>query len=67
MDGIDYFIDIEIPDATGIPDMFHVYWGGRGEGYQYAVALFPGPEGFDECVAGFWEVMQLSAANAFAP
>ncbi len=65
--GIEYFIEIEIPNATGIPDMFHVYWDKRTQGYQYAVALFPGPEGFDECVAGFWEVMQLSAANGFAP
>lgn len=67
LDGIEYFIDIEIPNATGIPDMFHVYWDKQNQGYQYAVALFPGPEGFDECVAGFWEVMQLSAANGFAP
>lgn len=67
MDGIEYSIDIEIPNATGIPDMFHVYWDKQNEGYQYAVALFPGPEGFDECVAGFWEVMRLSAANGFAP
>ena len=67
LDGIEYFIDIEIPNATGIPDMFHVYWDKQNEGYQYAVALFPGPEGFDECVAGFWEVMQLSAAKGFAP
>ena len=66
LDGIEYFIDIEIPNATGIPDMFHVYWDKQNQGYQFAVALFPGPEGFDECVAGFWEVMQLSAANAFA-
>jgi len=66
MDGIEYLIDIEIPNATGIPDMFHVYWDKQNETYQYAVALFPGPVGFDECVAGFWEVMRLSAANGFA-
>jgi hypothetical protein len=64
--GIEYFLDIEIPNATGIPDMFHIYWDKQNETYQYAVALFPGPVGFDECVAGFWEVMQLSAANGFA-
>lgn len=63
LDGIEYFIDIEIPNSTGIPDMFHVYW----EEHQNAVALFPDPEGFDECLAAFWEVMQLSAANNFAP
>jgi|GEM_PF-3417732 len=65
--GIEYLLDIEIPNATGIPDMFHVYWGNQNQGYQFAVALFPGPVGFDECVAGFWEVMQLSASNGFAP
>lgn len=65
--GIEYFLDIEIPNATGIPDMFHVYWDKQNEMYQYAVALFPGPEYLDECVAAFWEVMQLSEANEFAP
>ena len=66
LDGIEYFIDIEIPDATGIPDMFHVYWDKQNEGYQYAVALFPGPEYLEECVAAFWEVMELSRANDFS-
>lgn len=64
--GSKYFIEIEIPNATGIPDMFHVYWGEQSGIYQYAVALFPGPEYLEECVAAFWEVMELSRANDFS-
>ena len=45
--------------------MFHVYWVNKRH-IQYAVALFPGPEYLEECVAAFWEVMELSRANDFS-
>jgi hypothetical protein len=41
--------------------MIHVYW----DDYAYKLALFPSTEHYDECVAEFWEVMELSIANNF--
>ena len=57
----EFLLDLEIPKSTGVPDMIHVNW----YDYQYALALFPSTENYDECVAAFWEVMELSIANNF--
>jgi len=57
----EFLLDLEIPKSTGVPDMIHVNW----YDYQYALALFPSTENYDECVAAFWEVMELSMANNF--
>ena len=58
----EFLLDLEIPKATGVPDMIHVNW----DNYQYSLALFPDPEYYDECVAAFWEVMEISIANNFS-
>jgi hypothetical protein len=57
----EFILDLEIPKSTGVPDMIHVYW----DDYAYKLALFPSTEHYDECVAEFWEVMELSIANNF--
>jgi hypothetical protein len=57
----EFSLELEIPKATGVADMIHVYW----DDYAYQLALFPSTENYDECVAEFWEVMELSIANNF--
>jgi len=57
----EFSLELEIPKATGVADMIHVYW----DDYAYQLALFPSIENYDECVAEFWEVMELSIANNF--
>ena len=57
----EFSLELEIPKATGVADMIHVYW----DDYAYQLALFPSTEHYDECVAEFWEVMELSIANNF--
>jgi hypothetical protein len=57
----EFSLELEIPKATGVADMIHVSW----DNYAYQLALFPSTEHYDECVAEFWEVMELSIANDF--
>ena len=57
----EFLLELEIPKSTGVPNMIHVYW----DDYAYQLALFPSTEHYDECVAEFWEVMELSIANDF--
>ena len=57
----EFSLELEIPKATGVADMIHVYW----DDYAYQLALFPSTENYDECVAEFWEVMELSIVNNF--
>ena len=57
----EFSLELEIPKATGVADMIHVSW----DNYAYQLALFPSTEHYDECVAEFWEVMELSIANNF--
>jgi hypothetical protein len=57
----EFILELEIPKSTGVPNMVHVYW----DDYAYQLALFPSTENYDECVAEFWEVMELSIANNF--
>lgn len=61
LDEIEFLLDLEIPKSTGVPDMIHVNW----DDYRYALALFPNTENYNECVAAFWEVMELSKGNNF--
>ena len=61
LDETEFLLDLEIPKSTGVPDMIHVNW----DDYQYALALFPSIENYDECLTAFWEVMELSKANNF--
>jgi hypothetical protein len=61
LDETEFSLDLEILNSTGVPDMIHVYW----DDYAYQLALFPSTEHYDECVAEFWEVMELSIANNF--
>ena len=61
LDETEFLLELEIPKSTGVPDMIHVNW----DDYQYALALFPSTENYEECLAAFWEVMELSIANNF--
>ena len=59
--GTEFLLDLEIPKSTGVPDLIHVYW----DNYQYELTLVLYTENYDECLAAFWEVMELSIANNF--
>jgi len=61
LDETEFSLDLEILNSTGVPDMIHVYW----DDYAYQLALFPSTEHYDECIAEFWELMELSIANNF--
>lgn len=64
--GIEYKLEKEILKTTGFPELTHVYWISQEGGWQNQLSLFTGSEKYEECVALFWEVMELSKAHNFS-
>ena len=64
--GIEYLLEKRIINETGISDAMMIYFDKNGNYWKYAFRLGFSPEIYDECLAAFWEVMELSRANNFS-
>lgn len=64
--GIEYLFEKWISNETGISDAMKIYFDKNGNYWKYAFRLGFSPEIYDECLAVFWEVMELSRANNFS-
>ncbi len=63
---IEYLLEKRIVKDTGIADAMKIYFEKNGNYWKYAFRLGFGTDNYDECVAAFWEVMELSQANNFS-
>lgn len=66
IDGVEFQVDQMILLATSIPEWSYVVFDTQGNTNTKALNFYTGPENYEECLAAFWEIMEISRANNFS-